>query len=75
MAWTWRYFGPNGEPTTGPVEVFGSQSDAESWIGQTWRELAKAGVAVVALMEDDRMEYQMSLKPADRPDTADSGTS
>ena len=48
----------------GPTETFGSQADAESWIGQAWRELAAAGVTSVILVEDDRVEYRMSLLPA-----------
>lgn len=64
MPWSWRYEGTDGEPVSGPAETFGSQADAESWVGQTWRQLASAGVTSVALMEDDRLEYRMSLLPA-----------
>jgi hypothetical protein len=64
MAWAWRYEDAEGHSVAGPAETFPSQSDAESWIGQGWRELAAAGVATVALVEDDRVEYQMSLHPA-----------
>ncbi|MFU8849981.1 hypothetical protein ACNAW0_03165 [Micromonospora sp. SL1-18] len=63
MAWSWRYEGTNGDSVDGPSESFGSQADAESWIGQTWRELAVSGVTSVALVEDDRVEYRMSLLP------------
>lgn len=63
MAWMWRYLDAAGEETTGPGEVFGSQGDAESWLGQSWRELAEAGVVTVRLLEDDRQEYEMSLRP------------
>jgi len=44
--------------------VFASQADAESWIGQTWRQLADAGVTTVVLVEGDRVEYRMSLLPS-----------
>lgn len=64
MAWSWRYEGVNGEPVEGPAESFSSQADAESWIGQTWRELAASGVTSVVLVEDDRVDYRMSLQPA-----------
>lgn len=64
MPWSWRYEGADGGPASGPAEAFSSQADAESWIGQTWRELAAAGVASVLLVEDDRVEYRMSLLPA-----------
>ncbi|MCZ7436242.1 hypothetical protein O7598_07555 [Micromonospora sp. WMMC241] len=63
MAWSWRYEGTNGDAVDGPGESFPSQADAESWIGQTWRELATSGVTSVALVEDDRVEYRMSLQP------------
>lgn len=65
MPWSWRYEGTDGEPVNGPAETFGSQADAESWIGQTWRDLAAAGVTSVVLLEDDRQEYRMSLLPAE----------
>ncbi|HLV57716.1 MAG TPA: hypothetical protein VKY81_02415 [Natronosporangium sp.] len=64
MAWSWRYEGADGAPVAGPSEVFASQADAESWIGQTWRELADAGVTTVVLVEGDRVEYRMSLLPS-----------
>jgi hypothetical protein len=64
MPWTWRYEGGDGRSVTGPAETFSSQADAESWLGQAWRELAAAGVSTVALVEDDRVEYRMSLMPA-----------
>jgi len=64
MPWTWRYEGGKGQAVTGPAETFSSQADAESWLGQTWRALASAGVTAVALLEDDRVEYRMSLLPA-----------
>ena len=65
MPWSWRYEGVDGEPITGPAESFSSQADAESWIGQEWRGLAESGVAKVVLVEDDRVEYPMSLLPAE----------
>ena len=63
MPWSWRYEGTDGQPLTGPAESFSSQADAESWLGQTWRELATAGISSVSLVEDDRVEYRMSLMP------------
>jgi hypothetical protein len=64
MPWSWRYEDADGATVAGPAETFSSQADAESWIGQTWRELAAGGVAGVTLMEDDRVEYRMSLAAA-----------
>ncbi|MEV4347298.1 hypothetical protein AB0J83_22825 [Actinoplanes sp. NPDC049596] len=65
MPWSWRYENVDGQPVAGPQETFSSQSDAESWIGQEWRTLAEAGVANVVLVEDDRVDYRMSLLPAE----------
>jgi hypothetical protein len=64
MPWSWRYEDTDGQPVTGPSETFGSQADAESWIGQSWRDLSASGVSTVVLAEDDRIEYRMSLQPA-----------
>ena len=47
----------------GPAEAFASQSDAESWIGQSWRDLSANGVLKVALYEENRLEYRMPLTP------------
>ncbi|MER7166030.1 hypothetical protein [Micromonospora sp. NPDC000207] len=63
MTWSWRYEGTDGATVDGPAESFPSQADAESWIGQTWRELAASGVTTVTLLEEDRAEYRMSLLP------------
>jgi hypothetical protein len=64
MAWTWRYENGDGQPVEGPVETFTSQADAESWLGQSWRRLSGTGIATAMLVEDDRVEYRMSLLPA-----------
>lgn len=65
MPWSWRYENVEGQTVTGPTETFSSQADAESWIGQEWRTLAEQGVAGVVLLEDDRVDYRMSLLPAE----------
>lgn len=65
MPWSWRYENVEGNPVAGPPETFSSQADAESWIGQEWRQLAEQGVAGVVLLEDDRVDYRMSLLPAE----------
>jgi hypothetical protein len=64
MAWTWRYENGDGKPVDGPGEAFTSQADAESWLGQIWRELVTSGAATAILTEDERVEYRMSLLPA-----------
>jgi hypothetical protein len=70
MAWTWRY------ETTDGVEIvptedqpsapsFPTQADAESWVGEIWRELLGAGVDQVSLLDDGRVVYgPMSLHSA-----------
>ncbi len=62
MPWTWRYEDPTGSPVepteqTPVAEGFPNQADAESWIGENWRELLASGVAQVTLLEDDRLVY------------------
>ena len=65
MPWSWRYEGGEGHPVTGPAETFSSQADAESWLGQTYRQLVESGITQVSLVEDDRVDYQMSLLPTE----------
>jgi hypothetical protein len=51
--WWWRLENAAGE------EV---QADAESWVGETWSDLAAVGVDAVTLFEHDRQVYgPMSL--------------
>jgi len=69
MPWTWQYQKHGGEPFVGDAQVsqgFPTRADAESWIGETWRELLDSGVDQVVLLEDDHVVYgPMSLHPAD----------
>ncbi|NYH54411.1 MULTISPECIES: hypothetical protein [Nocardiopsis] len=68
MAWTWRYYGAEGSGSAGqdlPSESFTSRGDAESWLGENWQELSEGGVDRVALLEDDKEVYAMSLEPVD----------
>ncbi|MGL5817457.1 MAG: hypothetical protein ACRCYR_07835 [Phycicoccus sp.] len=66
--WTWSYAGADGAPMTGPPTsdaAFPTQSDAENWFGEVWRELAEAHVASVMLLRDGVVVYgPMSLDPA-----------
>ncbi len=72
--WSWTLHDAAGRDVdTGPdgTEIVGvglsdprftSQSDAESWVGEAWRELAAQGVASVTLRDGDRVVYgPMSL--------------
>ncbi|HWG61664.1 MAG TPA: hypothetical protein VG253_08130 [Streptosporangiaceae bacterium] len=67
MAWYWQLEKADGTvlPASGaPRETFSSQGDAESWLGENWRELLASGVDQVSLLEDSRVEYgPMSLHP------------
>ena len=69
MSWTWQYQKADGTaaPARGlPKESFGSQGDAENWLGENWRALLQSGVDQVSLLEETRIEYgPMSLHPAD----------
>lgn len=72
--WRWRHLDASGAdishrvPTVAGVAAgagFASQSDAETWIGECWRELLELGVHSVTLVEGDREVYgPMSLRPA-----------
>jgi hypothetical protein len=56
MGWSWRYERP-GQDEGGSSEEFPTQGDAESWLGETWRELTAEGVEAVTLLEGDREVY------------------
>ncbi len=58
MAWTWRLEGQDGTELSEPASpVHANQSDAESWLGENWRELADAGVARTTLLDGDTVVY------------------
>ena len=58
MAWTWRYETADGTTLGAPApESFPNQSDAESWLGESWRELLEAGVHQVVLLDGGREVY------------------
>jgi len=67
--WWWRLEDSAGAEVSVPdvpKQEFPSQSDAESWVGEVWRELLDAGVAAVTLFEHDREVYgPMSLHAAE----------
>jgi hypothetical protein len=69
MSWTWQYQSeqdtPNPQSAAQPAEGFPSQADAETWVGEVWRDLLDEGVDSVSLFEDGRLVYgPMSLHPA-----------
>jgi hypothetical protein len=64
--WWWRLENADGEEVEVDDEFagqrFASQADAESWVGETWSDLAAGGVDAVTLFEHDRQVYgPMSL--------------
>ena len=70
VAWTWRYQNADGlviRPDEAPIaEMSPTQGDAETWLGEIWRELLDAGVDAVVLLEDGREVYgPMSLHGQD----------
>lgn len=70
MSWRWRLESATGETVhpavSGAADRFPTQSEAESWVGEAWRDLLDAGVVSVFLLDGDRQAYgPMSLLPAD----------
>jgi len=68
MGWSWKYLRTDGSAADPGAELaaaggsFPSQSDAETWIGEVWRELLDANVDAVVLFDDERLVYgPMSL--------------
>ena len=71
MSWHWRLEDPTGsavDPASLGVEVpeTDNQGDAESWLGENWRELLARGVATATLFDGTTKVYgPMGLAPAD----------
>jgi hypothetical protein len=67
MGWSWRLEHADGSPAeageiTQPASGFPSQGEAETWVGEVWRELLANGVDAVTLFEEGRRVYgPMSL--------------
>ncbi len=67
-AWRWRLADADGREITAlsafdAGQEFPTRSDAESWVGENWAELAAEGVLAVTLLEGDREVYgPMSLE-------------
>jgi len=62
MGWTWQLEDPSGavvDPATLGVEVpeCDNQGDAESWLGENWRDLLERGIATVTLLCDGERVY------------------
>jgi hypothetical protein len=68
MNWSWTMHLADGasmpEDATQPEAGFPTQAEAETWVGEVWRELLAGGVDAVTLHEDGRKVYgPMSLHP------------
>ncbi|MGY1747345.1 hypothetical protein [Blastococcus sp. SYSU D00695] len=72
MTWTWRLEDPAGQ-TVDPASVgitpppAENQGDAESWLGENWRQLLTRGVHAVSLFDGGTRVYgPMGLAPDER---------
>ena len=60
--WTWQLEDPTGAPVD-PAElgvevpVVDNQGDAESWLGENWRDLLERGIATVTLLASPEGGY------------------
>ena len=58
--WTWSYLDADARAITGQSLLttgFPSQSEAESWLGEQWRELTDVGVGSVSLVHEGTVVY------------------
>jgi hypothetical protein len=65
MAWMWRFEKADGTevPPAVEPEEFTTQGDAESWVGEVWKDLLSGGTEQVSLFEDGKKIYgPMSLR-------------
>lgn len=68
MGWSWQLQRNDGHTVATaqeqPAGGFPSQAEAETWVGEVWRDLLGEGVDAVTLFEDGRQVYgPMSLHP------------
>ncbi|WP_091249040.1 hypothetical protein [Klenkia soli] len=60
--WTWRLHDPTGAEVAPTdlgvaVPVEDAQAEAESWLGEHWRDLLERGVASATLLRGDTVVY------------------
>jgi hypothetical protein len=58
--WSWRCHDASGavtSPASAAGSTFPTQADAESWLGEAWRDLLDEGVESVTLLEGEREVY------------------
>ena len=66
-AWTWTYENAEGTAVTGEPATetaFPTQSDAENWFGEVWRELADAGIAFHGASSAEFAHDELTLQPS-----------
>jgi hypothetical protein len=61
MAWTWRYRPTETEGAETESPSFSNQGDAETWLGEAWRDLLAQGVTEVTLYDGEILDYTMPL--------------
>jgi len=73
MAWTWRFEKADGSevPPAVEPEEFTTQGDAESWIGEAWKELLEGGADQAVLFEDETKIYGPMSLHAETADSAE----
>jgi hypothetical protein len=71
--WTWRFEKADGTEVSPAVEPeeFTTQGDAETWIGEYWKELLAGGADRVFLSEDGTQVYGPMSLHADSGGTAE----
>jgi hypothetical protein len=59
VPWTWAFEPADpAKPVDPPAsQEFPTQADAETWLGESWRELRADGVTAVTLLEEERVVY------------------
>ncbi len=62
--WEWALEDSAGKVLERPVSpVFSNQFDAEQWLGENWRDLARQSVAVARLVHDgDQVAAPVALR-------------
>ncbi|GAB3234795.1 hypothetical protein GCM10027447_32190 [Glycomyces halotolerans] len=65
MTWSWQIEDADGNALETPDADLSSQGDAESWLGERWRDFVDEGAATAVLKEDGRTVYRMALDAAD----------
>lgn len=65
MTWTWQIEDADGNTLEAHDTDLGSQGDAESWLGERWRDFVADGAATAVLLEDGKTVYRMDLAAAE----------